>query len=63
MTAKLEKTLEFKPGYGPTMGLWPTAAKYPRIYRPGGDIHIDKNDLCFVGGTHGGTNGSPMHDP
>lgn len=62
MTAKLEKRLEFQPGYGPTRWMWPTAAKYPRTYRPAGDIHIDPADLCFTGGTHGGTNGSPLHD-
>lgn len=49
-------------GYGPTRWMWPTAAKYPRTYRPAGDIHIDPADLCFTGGTHGGTNGSPLHD-
>ena len=63
MTAKLEKRLEFQPGYGPTRWCWPTAARYPRTYRPAGDIHVDPADLCFTGGHNGGTNGSPPHDP
>lgn len=63
MTAKLEKRLEFQPGYGPTRWCWPTAARYPRTYRPAGDIHVDPADLCFTGGHNGGTNGSPLHDP
>jgi len=51
MSNRLEKRLEFAPGYGPTKWLWPTAYEHPRSYVPGGDILLEFGSVVHQ---HGG---------